>query len=53
MTQTATATKRPAADPDTAGARADFDGDGNEDLVITDRHEHLRADAHQDRRSGL
>ncbi|WP_072488805.1 FG-GAP and VCBS repeat-containing protein, partial [Streptomyces atratus] len=36
MTQTATATKRPAADPDTAGAHADFDGDGKEDLVITD-----------------
>ncbi|MGW2512103.1 FG-GAP-like repeat-containing protein [Streptomyces scopuliridis] len=35
-TQTATATKRPAADPDTAGAHADFDGDGKEDLVITD-----------------
>ncbi|MDV9203067.1 esterase, partial [Streptomyces sp. Wh19] len=26
----------PAADPDTAGAHADFDGDGKEDLVITD-----------------
>ncbi|WP_326613707.1 FG-GAP and VCBS repeat-containing protein [Streptomyces scopuliridis] len=36
VTQTATATKRPAADPDTAGAHADFDGDGKEDLVITD-----------------
>ncbi|MER5619037.1 hypothetical protein ABT068_44915, partial [Streptomyces sp. NPDC002215] len=36
MTQTAAATKRPAADPDTAGAHADFDGDGKEDLVITD-----------------
>ncbi|MEV4970695.1 FG-GAP and VCBS repeat-containing protein [Streptomyces scopuliridis] len=36
VTQTATATKRPPADPDTAGAHADFDGDGNEDLVITD-----------------
>ncbi|MFD6341130.1 MULTISPECIES: FG-GAP and VCBS repeat-containing protein [unclassified Streptomyces] len=36
VTQTAAATKRPAADPDTDGAHADFDGDGNEDLVITD-----------------
>ncbi|WP_329595152.1 FG-GAP and VCBS repeat-containing protein [Streptomyces sp. NBC_01362] len=36
MTQTAAATKRPVADPDTAGAHADFDGDGKEDLVITD-----------------
>ncbi|MFB8032523.1 FG-GAP and VCBS repeat-containing protein [Streptomyces sp. NPDC056004] len=35
-TQTAAATTRPAADPDTAGAHADFDGDGREDLVITD-----------------
>ncbi|MFC9650471.1 FG-GAP and VCBS repeat-containing protein [Streptomyces sp. NPDC056937] len=38
-TRTATATKRPAAEPapgpDTAGAHADFDGDGKEDLVIT------------------
>ncbi|WP_326763693.1 FG-GAP and VCBS repeat-containing protein [Streptomyces sp. NBC_01591] len=36
VTQTPTAAKRPAADPDTAGAHADFDGDGKEDLVITD-----------------
>ncbi|MFE7568748.1 FG-GAP and VCBS repeat-containing protein [Streptomyces sp. NPDC057539] len=36
MTQTATAPERPPADPDTAGAHADFDGDGKEDLVITD-----------------
>ncbi|MFB7216112.1 integrin-like protein, partial [Streptomyces sp. NPDC056255] len=36
MAQTAAATKRPPADPDTAGAHADFDGDGKEDLVITD-----------------
>ncbi|WP_406378913.1 FG-GAP and VCBS repeat-containing protein [Streptomyces sp. NBC_01618] len=36
MTQPPTTTKRPAADPDTAGAHADFDGDGKEDLVITD-----------------
>ncbi|MEV6423656.1 FG-GAP and VCBS repeat-containing protein [Streptomyces sp. NPDC051662] len=36
MTRNATATKRPAADPDTAGSHADFDGDGKEDLVITE-----------------
>ncbi|KIF72922.1 hypothetical protein QR77_00665 [Streptomyces sp. 150FB] len=36
MTQSAPAAKRPAAAPDTAGAHADFDGDGKEDLLITD-----------------
>ncbi|MFE5096785.1 FG-GAP and VCBS repeat-containing protein [Streptomyces sp. NPDC056638] len=35
MTQPAV-TKRPAVAPDTARAHADFDGDGKEDLVITD-----------------
>lgn len=33
--QSAPVTKRPVADPDTAGAHADFDGDGKEDLLIT------------------